>query len=147
MKFLLFLVLGLYAIGAHSQQKHGKMTNKQTVEKFLNGFNDPSKIQESLNLLAEDYQFTNPMVKLNSKTEFIALAQEIGAVLTGVSIINIASSGDWVATYYKFTSSIKEVDTNMASEWFRVENGLIQESHLIYDASKWRKVYEQLEKK
>lgn len=30
------------------------------------------------------------------------------------------------------------------NEWFRVENGKIQESHLIYDASEWKKVFDKM---
>jgi predicted SnoaL-like aldol condensation-catalyzing enzyme len=131
----------------YSQQKTGiDMTNQEIVIKFLDGFNNPAQIHESLNLLADDYRFKNPMVELNSKTEFISLAQEIGKVLTGVNIISSAENGEWVAVYYEFTSSIPEVESNLASEWFRLENGLIKESHLIYDASKWRKIYEKMER-
>jgi predicted SnoaL-like aldol condensation-catalyzing enzyme len=131
----------------YSQQKTGiDMTNQEIVIKFLDGFNNPAQIHESLNLLADDYRFKNPMVELNSKTEFISLAQEIGKVLTGVNIISSAENGEWVAVFYEFTSSIPEVESNLASEWFRLENGLIKESHLIYDASKWRKIYEKMER-
>ncbi len=122
------------------------MTNQAVVEKFLSGFNDPSKIQESLSLLSDDYKFKNPMVQLQSKAEFIALAQEMAKVLTRVNIIRSSENGDWVATFYEFKSSIPGLESNMASEWFKVKDGLIQESHLIYDASKWRKVYEQINK-
>jgi predicted SnoaL-like aldol condensation-catalyzing enzyme len=120
------------------------MTNQEIVTKFLNGFNDPTQIQESMALLADNYSFKNPLVNLNSKAEFIALAQEIGAVITGIRIINVSESGDWVATLYDFKSSISGLETNIASEWFRLENGIIKESHLIYDASEWRKFYQQL---
>ena len=131
----------------YSQQNQStKMTNQEVVQQFLNGFNNPAEIQASLNLLADDYKFKNPMLELNSKAEFIALAQEIGAVLTGVNVIGIAENGNWVATFYEFKSSIPGLESNMASEWFRLENGIIKESHLIYDASEWRKVYEQMDK-
>lgn len=131
----------------YSQQSQStKMTNQEVVQQFLNGFNNPAEIQASLNLLADDYKFKNPMLELNSKAEFIALAQEIGAVLTGVNVIGTAENGDWVATFYEFKSSIPGLESNMASEWFRLENGIIKESHLIYDASEWRKIYEQMDK-
>ena len=117
------------------------MTNQEIIKKFLNGFNNPSKIQESLDLLADDYKFKNPIVELNSKTEFIKLAQEIGTVITGIDIINIVDNGNWVATFYEFKSSISGLESNTASEWFRIENGMIKESHLIYDTSEWRKFY------
>lgn len=146
LKFILFITIGLYSAFLHAQQNQITMKNKEVVSKFLDGFNNPSKIQESLDLLAEDYKFKNPMLELNSKAEFITLAQGIGAVLTGVNIIRMISEGDWVATFYEFTSTIPGVESNMASEWFRLENGIIQESHLIYDASQWRKVYEEMEK-
>ncbi len=120
------------------------MTNQEIVIQFLNGFNDPERIQESLALLADNYQFKNPMVTLNNKTEFIALATEMSKVLTAVKLISTAQNGDWVATHYEFQSSIPGLESNLASEWFRLDNGLIQESILIYDASKWRKVYEQM---
>lgn len=130
----------------YSQQISSNMTNQEIVKKFLNGFNNPAQIQESLDLLADDYQFQNPMVKLNSKMEFIALAKEIGSVITGINIINISENGDWVATFYIFKSSISGLESNTASEWFRLENGIIKESHLIYDSSEWRKFYEQMKK-
>ena len=121
--------------------------NSKIVEKFLAGFNDPSKIGESLSLLADDYKFKNPLVQLENKAQFIALAQEMGKVLTGVELISIAQNGQWVATYYEFKSAIPGLESNFGTEWFRVENGKIQESTLIYDASEWRKVYAQMEGK
>jgi len=120
------------------------MTNQEIVTTFLNGFNDPTQIYKSLDLLADDYKFKNPMVELNSKAEFIKLAQEIGAVITGINIINISENGNWVATFYDFKSSIPRLESNIASEWFKVEDGIIKESHLIYDTSEWRKFYEQM---
>lgn len=143
-KLILLLALMLFAETIYSQQTQANMTNQEIVEKFLSGFNNPEKIQESLALLANDYKFKNPMVQLNSKAEFIALAQEMGAILTGVKLISSAENGDWVATYYEFKSSIPGLESNMGSEWFRLKDGLIQESHLIYDASEWRKVYQQM---
>ncbi|MCG8331873.1 MAG: nuclear transport factor 2 family protein [Chitinophagales bacterium] len=147
MKFIFLIVMGMCSNALYSQQNQStKMTNQEVVQQFLNGFNNPAEIQASLNLLADDYKFKNPMLELNSKAEFIALAQEIGAVLTGVNVIGTAENGDWVATFYEFKSSIPGLESNMASEWFRLENGIIKESHLIYDASEWRKVYEQMDK-
>ncbi len=119
-------VLAVTTITYSQQKQVNKMTNQEIVTVFLNGFNDPSKIQRSLDLLAEDYQFKNPMVQLNSKAEFIALAQEIGAVLTGHKVMNIAENGDWVAVFYEFQSSIPAVASNLATEWFRLENGIIK---------------------
>lgn len=121
------------------------MSNEDTVRTFLGGFSDPSKFQASLELLADDYKFKNPMVELNSKAEFIPLAQSIGATLTGVDVIHVAQAGEWVAAYYVFKSEIPGVEVNPATEWFRVENGMIKESHLVYDASEWRKVYAAME--
>lgn len=120
------------------------MENQEIIRKFFNGFNNPEYIQASLDLLAEDYKFKNPMVQLNSKAEFMALAKEISAVLSGINIIRIIGDGEWVASFYEFKSSIPNLESNTASEWFRLENGLIKESHLIYDASEWRKVYAQM---
>ncbi|MBL4704216.1 MAG: nuclear transport factor 2 family protein [Flavobacteriales bacterium] len=122
------------------------MTNQEIVKKFLNGFNNPAQIQESLDLLADDYKFKNPMVELNSKVEFIALAQEMGAVITGINIINIAEKENWVSVFYEFKSSIPGLESNLGCEWFRLENGIIKESHLIYDTSEWRKFYEKMKK-
>ena len=85
---MLLMALVLISSSIYSQTNQGKMTNKEIVEKFLGGFNNPEKIQESLALLADDYKFKNPLVELTSKAEFIALAQEISQVLTGVNIIS-----------------------------------------------------------
>lgn len=144
--FLLLIAFMLFSGNMYSQTKQTKMTNKAIVERFLEGFNNPEKIQKSLALLADDYKFKNPMVSLHSKAEFVALAQEISQVLTGVNIIRAAENGDWVGVYYEFKSSVPGLESNMATEWFRLENGIIQESHLIYDASEWRKVYAAMEK-
>lgn len=145
MKFLILLSIGLFSNSIYSQQSSSSaMSNQAIVKQFLQGFNDPTQIQASLDLLADDYKFKNPMVELNSKVEFIALAQEISAVLTGVNVIGTAENGDWVATFYEFKSNIPGVESNIASEWFRLEDGEIKESHLIYDASEWRKIYAQM---
>ncbi|MCE7991423.1 MAG: nuclear transport factor 2 family protein [Roseivirga sp.] len=143
---LLFTALLLLQSNIYSQTNQGKMTNKAIVEKFLDGFNNPEKIQESLALLADDYKFKNPMVELNSKAEFITLAQGISQVLTRVNILHTAENGEWVAVNYEFKSSLPGLESNMATEWFKLKDGIIQESHLIYDASEWRKVYAAMEK-
>lgn len=146
-KSIMLLLWMAFSIQANAQQKQRNMSNEEVVRTFLNGFNRPEKMAESLALLADDYQFTNPMVSLSSKVEFIALAQQIGAVLTGVEIKRIAGNGEWVAAFYEFKSSIPGVESNLATEWFRLEKGMIQESILIYDASEWRKIYAQMEEK
>ncbi len=147
MKYALIILLGLTTMNFNSHtREHAASDNREIVEVFLNGFNDATKMQESLALLAEDYHFKNPMVELNSKAEFISLAREISAVLTGVEVIRLAESDDWIAAHYVFTSSIPAVESNVATEWFRIENGLIVESHLIYDASIWRRIYEEMQK-
>jgi predicted SnoaL-like aldol condensation-catalyzing enzyme len=147
-KVLLLIAIATFSNYSYAQQNSGiAMSNQEIVSTFLNGFNNPSQIQASLALLADDYQFTNPMVTLQSKAEFIALAKEISAVLTGVNLISTAENGEWVGAFYEFTSSVPGVESNMASEWFRLENGIIQESRLIYDASEWRKIYAQMENK
>ena len=147
MKYILVMTIAMFSSSIYSQQNQNNiMTNQEIVKKFLNGFNNPAQIQESLDLLADDYKFKNPMVELNSKTEFIALAQEIGAVITELNIINISENDNWVATFYDFKSSIPGLESNIASEWFRLENGIIKESHLIYDTSEWRKFYAKMKK-
>lgn len=145
-KHAFIIGITIFSINTHAQKKErNTMTNQEIVTKFLNGFNNPDLIQESIALLADDYKFKNPMVQLNSKTEFIALAKQIGAVITGIEIINIAENGNWIAVYYDFKSSIEGLESNTATEWFRVENGIIKESNLIYDTSEWRNFYAQME--
>jgi predicted SnoaL-like aldol condensation-catalyzing enzyme len=144
-KHAFIIGITIFSINTYAQQKErNNMTNQEIVTTFLNGFNDSTQIQKSLDLLADDYKFKNPMVELNSKVEFIKLAQEIGAVITGINIINISENGNWVATLYEFKSSTPGLESNIASEWFKVEDGIIKESHLIYDTSEWRKFYEQM---
>ena len=146
-KHVFIIGITIFSVNTYAQQnERNNMTNQEIVTKFLNGFNDSTQIQASLDLLAENYKFKNPMVELNSKSEFIKLAQEIGAVITRINIINISENGNWVATFYDFESSIPGLESNIASEWFRLENGIIKESHLIYDASEWRKFYEKMKK-
>lgn len=146
-KHSLIIGLTLFSIQSNAQQtKSTNMTNQEIVTKFLNGFNNPEQIQASLALLEDDYRFKNPMVELNSKEEFIVLAQQIGAVITGIEILNIAENGNWLAVFYDFKSSVKGLESNTGTEWFRIEDGMIKESHLIYDASEWRKFYEQFQK-
>ena len=143
--FLGCLVI-LITTSLHSQTNPNKtMTNQETVQKFLEGFNDPTMIQESLALLSDDYHFKNPMVELTTKSAFMELAKQIGSILTGVDILHITENGDWIAAMYEFKSSIAGLEVNLATEWFRLENGIIKESILIYDASKWRALYAQME--
>ncbi|WP_298321186.1 nuclear transport factor 2 family protein [uncultured Aquimarina sp.] len=134
--------LTIFTIQSNAQQiKSTAMTNQEIVIKFLNGFNNLKEIQESLDLLADNYRFKNPMVELNSKEEFIVLAKQIGAVITGIEIINIAENKNWTAVFYDFKSSVKGLESNTGTEWFRIEDGLIKESNLIYDTAEWRKFY------
>lgn len=140
LKQALVLAILVCSINSYSQ-KNRSMTNQDIVTKFLNGFNDPTKIQESFALLADNYQFKNPIVSLNSKIEFIELAKQIGAVVTGIEIINTATNDNWVAVSYNFKSAIPGLESNLATEWFRVEDGLIIQSQLIYDTVGWRKLY------
>jgi len=120
------------------------MTNTKIVKTFLAGFNNPEQLPESIALLADNYKFKDPIVEYQSKEEFLVAAQELGKILTGVDIINIAENGEWVAVLYNFKSDIKGLENNFGSEWFRLENGLIQESQLVYDATEWRKVFAQM---
>ena len=71
----------------------------------------------------------------------------MGKILTGLEIKHIAESGKWVSVSYNFKSSLPGLENNLGTEWFRIENGRIKESYLIYDASEWRKVYAQMEEK
>ena len=144
-KFTFLIAITMLTISSASAQNQSHtMSNQELVTKFLNGFNNPEQIQESLALLADDYKFSNPMVQLNSKKEFIVLAQQIGAVITGIEIVNIAENGNWIAVSYNFNSSVKGLESNRGTEWFRIENGLIQESNLIYDTADWRSFYAQM---
>ena len=120
------------------------MKNTEIVKTFLDGFNYPSKIQASFDLLADDYHFTNPMMETHSKAEFIPLAMKIGEVIKAVHLIAGAESDDWVATFYEFQTDLPGVEKNDASEWFKVVDGRIKESCLVYDASEWRKIYAQM---
>lgn len=145
--FIIGIIIIMFSINSCAQQnQNNNMTNQETVEIFLNGFNNPALIQESLDLLTDDYKFKNPMVELNSKTEFIELAKQIGAVITEIEIINTAENGNWVAVFYDFKSSVEGLESNTATEWFRVEDGLIRESNLIYDTSEWRNFYAKMKK-
>jgi predicted SnoaL-like aldol condensation-catalyzing enzyme len=146
MKLLLVVTMSLLSTAICAQHNPGTMTNQAIVKTFLDGFNDTAKIGNSLALLADDYHFKNPMVELDSKEAFIALAQEIGQVLTGVEITRMAGDGEWVAVHYIFKSNLPGMERNAATEWFRVVDGQIKASNLIYDASAWRKVYAQMEK-
>lgn len=144
-KHAFIIGITILSINSYAQQKEtNTMTNQEIVTKFLNGFNNPELIQESIALLADDYKFKNPMVELNSKIEFIALAKQIGAVITEIEIINIAENGNWIAVHYDFKSSVEGLESNTATEWFKIENGIIKESNLIYDTSEWRKFYAQM---
>ena len=120
------------------------MTDTEIVAKFLAGFNDPSQLQKAIALLDDNYKFKDPTVEHNSKAEFLVTAQELGKVLTGVEILRMAKNEEWVVVMYNFKSSIKGLENNFGTEWFKVKNGKIVESQLIYDATEWRKVFAQL---
>jgi predicted SnoaL-like aldol condensation-catalyzing enzyme len=146
LKFSFLMLIGVFSGSLYSQTiQANHLTKQETVVQFLDGFNHPEKMQASLDLLADDYKFKNPMIELDSKQAFIALAKEIGPFLTGVNLIRTAESGDWVIVFYEFKSTIPGLESNIATEWFRLEDGMIKESHLIYDATEWRKVYAQMQ--
>lgn len=145
-KHVLLIGIAFVALHVNAQTKSKTMTKERIVTTFLHGFDNPTKIGESLNLLADDYHFTSPTDENNSKVEFIEAATEVAKILTGLDINHMAVSGNWVVVNYTFKSSIKGLENTKGNEWFRVENGKIQESHLIYDASEWRKIFANTEK-
>ena len=145
-KNVLIIGMILVSINAHAQKSKTSMTKEVIVTTFLRGFDEPSKISESLDLLANNYHFTSPTDQNNSKAEFIEATKELAQILTGLKINKIAVSGDWVVVNYTFKSSIKGLESSVGNEWFRIENGQIQESHLVYDASEWRKFFDTLRK-
>lgn len=143
-KSVLLIAVIMFSANGIAQQNPTTMTKEVIVTTFLRGFDQPSKILESFALLADNYHFTSPTDENNSKSEFIESAKEVAKVLTGVEIKKVAVSGNWVAVNYVFKSSIKGLENTSGTEWFRVENGKIQESHLNYDASEWRKFFENM---
>lgn len=120
------------------------MTHIEIVKTFLEGFSDPSTIQTSIDLLAEDYHFTNPIAETYNKAEFIKLAHKIGELIKSLQVIAVADSPDWIATFYEFQTEIPGIERTDASEWFSVVEGKIKESYLVYDATEWRKIYAQM---
>ncbi len=120
------------------------MTNIKIVEIFLSGFNNPKKLPEAIALLADDYKFKDSTKENHSKAEFLETAKELVKVLTGIEIIKMAENNESVADLYNFKSNIEGLENNLGSEWFRIENGLIKESQLVYDATKWWKVFAQM---
>ena len=144
LKHALVIGFAIISVNSHAQKKQTIMTKEAIVTTFLNGFDDPSKITESLNLLVDNYHFTSPTEEHNSKAEFIEDAKELAKILTGLKINRIVSNGNWVVVNYTFKSAIQGLTSTEGNEWFRVENGKIQESHLIYDASGWRKILENM---
>jgi predicted SnoaL-like aldol condensation-catalyzing enzyme len=144
MKYALIIGITIFSMNGYAQQKQSSMTKEVIVTKFLNGFNHPSKIVESFDLLTDDYHFTSPTGDANSKIEFIESVKELANVLTAVEVKKLAVSGNWVVVNYVFKSSVKGLEETIGNEWFRIENGKIQESHLVYDASEWKKVFESM---
>lgn len=144
-KTMPLIIILFISIHAHAQQpKNNTMTKTEIVQTFLRGFDQPEEINASIALLADNYQFKDPTVERNSKVEFLETAKELAKILTGVEIIRIAENEAWVSVFYNFKSNIKGLENNYGCEWFRVEDGLIQESQLVYDASEWRKVFAQM---
>jgi hypothetical protein len=120
------------------------LKNIKIVETFLSGFNNPEKLPEAIALLADDYKFKDPTKEDHSKAEFLETAKELAKVLTGVEVIKIAENDESVAVLYNFKSNIEGLENNLGSEWFTLENGLIKESQLVYDATEWRSVFAQM---
>ncbi|MEM9327792.1 MAG: nuclear transport factor 2 family protein [Bacteroidota bacterium] len=139
------LTMGILLTSQVALSQKATTKKEKLVVQFLDGFTDPAQWEGSLALLANDYTFRNPMVSLTSKDEFVVLAAQIAQVVTAININQIVGQGNWVAVRYEFQTAIPGVTSNLATEWFRVEKGLIHESHLIYDASEWRKVYAQMQ--
>lgn len=143
-KHALIIGITLISININAQKISTTIAKETIVSNFLNGFNDPSKILESFALLTDDYHFTSPTGNENSKVEFIESVKKLKGILTGVDIKKIAINGNWVVVNYVFKSSIKGLEESVGNEWFRVENGKIQESHLTYDATEWKRVFKNM---
>lgn len=119
------------------------MTNKEIVTKFLEGFNDPNQLDGALTLLAKDYCFNGPMSNASNREEFTIIAKQLSALLKGLKVLRIMEDGDWVSVGYEFYTDLPDLERTHGSEWFMLENELIKESHLVYDATGFNKLYEQ----
>ena len=139
-KFISLCILLTITYCSRAQTHHSQMTNQTVVNTFLAGFNDINKVGQSFALLAENYHFTDPTTTVNSKAEFLELSKALAEVLTGVEVVRMAESGNWVSVHYIFKSSVPGLEVNKANEWFRIKDGIIQESHLIFDATHWRTI-------
>lgn len=120
------------------------MTNKEIVTTFLKGFNDPDQLDGALTLLAKDYCFNGPMSKASNREEFTIIAKQLSALLKGLKVLRIMEDGDWVSVGYEFYTDLPNLKSTQGSEWFRLESGLIKESHLVYDATGFHKLYDQM---
>jgi len=67
------------------------------------------------------------------------MAKQIGAVISGIEIVNIDKNGNWITAFYDFKSLTQGLESNKGTESFRIEDGLIKELILIYGTSEWRK--------
>ncbi len=119
------------------------MTNTAIVKQYLEAFGNKD-METARKLVADSFKFNGPMQQHESANAFFEAMEGFVPMVAGIDLVGTAENGEWVGTYYNFRATVPGLENTTTSEWFRVADGKIQESHLVFDASNWRKMMENM---
>ncbi|MGL4768115.1 MAG: nuclear transport factor 2 family protein [Formosimonas sp.] len=114
-------------------------TNQDIVIEYLTAFGNKD-FATVRSLLADNFTFEGPLMQASSADEFVGMMQGFKDTLDGIDLYGTAQDGDWVGSYYIFKTFIPTVERTVTSEWFKLENGKIVASYLVFDATKWQPI-------
>ena len=93
--------------------------------------------------LAEDFRFSGPVASFVSAEAFRAMAREAGQAVTSFVVRRQFVDGDTVCSIVDWEMAIPGVGPMTAAEVLEVQDGIIVQGELIYDAEELRRAMAQ----
>ena len=93
--------------------------------------------------LAADFRFTGPVASFESAEGYRAMAAQAGASVTRFAVRRQFVDGDTVCSIVDWEMAIPGVGPMTAAEVLEVQDGIIVQGELIYDAEELRRAMAQ----
>jgi ketosteroid isomerase-like protein len=107
------------------------MTPTDVIKRYYAAF-DSHDFASARALMGDDFRFIGPMMEAHSPEEMFSKMKEIDCEFKN-HVLQVAESGDSVATLFDCIFTRPFQATIRMSEWFTVKGGKIASATLVYD--------------
>jgi len=111
------------------------MKDDRMIANYLLGYNHEETMEESFGLLDDSYEFRSPEVCLGSKRDFKRWMSVASKLLYRLELLEVVQGEGMTVALYMVMFEIPLYKSMLVTEWFRLDNGKILSSRLLYDRS------------